>query len=392
MPHPAVSPDSIVQHYPAVSLDSIVQHFESLPAPRHTCNRRHLLVDIITIAVCGVIVGCSGPSAIERWAKAKREWLKEVLALPNGIPSRDCIRRILCTLNPKAFQTCFKSWTVSLLSPDDDKTIAIDGKTMRRSHDGAAGLGPLHMVSAWASEHSLSLGQVATEEKSNEITAIPELIDRINVKDAVVTIDAMGCQKRIAKKIIDAKGDYVLAVKDNQPKWHKAIKELFSDERQGDLLKMPHREHQKSEKGHGRKDERCYVLAKIPRDFPLKKQWPGIKAVGVAVRITEKSDGTTSGDTRYFISSRYLSGKRFAQAVRGHWGIENSLHWVLDVTFDEDQSRTRNRHIADNLSWLRRFAISLLKRHPSKHSIKGKSQIEGWNNKFLMQVLMNKGD
>ena len=261
-------------------LRSIVNHFESLPDPRHTCNRRHLLVDVISIAVCGVIVGCSGPSAIERWAKAKKEWLKEVLALPNGIPSRDCIRRILCALKPEAFQTCFQSWMASLLSEDDDKTVAIDGKAMRRSHDRAAGLGPLPRVSAWAREHGLSLGQVATEEKSNEITAIPALIDRIDVKGAIVTIDAMGCQKEIAKKIIDAKGDYVLAVKDNQPKLHRAIKELFSDERQGDLLKMPHREHQTSEKGHGRNDERWYVLVKIPRGFPLKDQWPGIKAVG----------------------------------------------------------------------------------------------------------------
>lgn len=376
-----------------VRLRSIVKHFESLPDPRHQRNRRHLLIDVITLAVCGVIVGCDGPTAIEHWAKAKEDWLQKLLALPNGIPSRDCIRRVLSALKPEAFQTCFQSWIVSLLSEDEDTcpTIAIDGKSMRRSHDRSRGLGPLHLVSAWLSEQGLSLGQVAAEEKSNEITAIPELIDRIDVKGAIVTIDAMGCQKEIAKKIIDAKGDYVLAVKDNQPKLHKAIKDLFSDERQDDLLKMPHRQHQTSEKGHGRCDERCYVLAKIPRNAPWKDAWPGATAVGMAVRTTEKSDGTTSGDVRYFITSCYLSGKRFAQAVRGHWGIENSLHWVLDVTFDEDQSRTRHRHMAENLSWLRRFAISLLKRHPSKNSIVGKSRIAGWNNEFLMEVLMTQG-
>ncbi len=377
----------------AVRISSIVKHFESLPDPRHTRNRRHLLVDVMTLAVCGVLVGCSGPSAIARWARAKKDWLKTVLALPNGIPSRDCIRRVLSTIKPEAFQTCFQSWIACLVSEDEDPrpTIAIDGKTMRRSHDRAAGLGPLHLVSAWSSEHGLALGQVATEEKSNEITAIPALIDRIDVKRAIVTIDAMGCQKAIAKKIVDAKGDYVLAVKDNQPKLHEAIKELFNEERQGDLLKMPHRDHHTREKGHGRKDERYYVLAKISRRFPLKDQWPGIKAVGMAVRVTEKRDGTTSSDVRYFITSCYLGGKRFAQAVRGHWGIENSLHWVLDVTFDEDQSRTRKRRIADNLSWLRRFAISLLKRHPSNESIKGKSQIAGWSNEFLMEVLTAQG-
>jgi predicted transposase YbfD/YdcC len=201
----------------------------------------------------------------------------------------------------------------------------------------------------------------------------------------------MGCQKAIAKKIVDAKGDYVLAVKDNQPKLHETIKDWFSDERQDDLLKTSHRQHQTIEKSHGRIDDRCYVLAKIPRNAPWKDAWPGATAVGMAVRVTQKSDGTTSGDVRYFITSCYLSGARFAQAVRGHWGIENSLHWVLDVTFDEDQSRTRDRHMADNLSWLRRFAISLLKRHPSKHSIKGKSQIAGWSNEFLMEVLAAKG-
>jgi len=377
----------------AVRISSIVTHFESLPDPRHTRNRRHLLVDVMTLAVCGVLVGCSGPSAIARWARAKKDWLKTVLALPNGIPSRDCIRRVLSTIKPEEFQTCFQSWIANLVSEDEDTrpTIAIDGKTMRRSHDRAAGLGPLHLVSAWASEHGLALGQVATEEKSNEITAIPALIDRIDVKGAIVTIDAMGCQKAIARKIVDAKGDYVLAVKDNQPKLHEAIKKLFSDKRQGDLWEMPHRDHRTREKGHGRSDERHYVLAKIPRNFPLKDQWPGIKAVGMAVRMTEKRDGTMSSDVRYFIASCYLSGKRFAQAVRGHWGIENSLHWVLDVTFDEDQSRTRKRRIADNLSWLRRFAISLLKRHPSNESIKGKSQIAGWSNEFLMEVLTEQG-
>jgi len=376
-----------------VGLHSIVSHFESLPDPRHHRNRRHLLVDVMTIAVCGVIVGCTGPTAIERWAKAKTEWLEQWLTLGRGIPSRDCIRRVLIALKPEVFQRCFQSWVASLIGEDASggPTIAIDGKTLRRSHDDGRGLGPLHVVSAWASEYGLSLGQVATEEKSNEITAIPELIDQIDVKGAIVTIDAMGCQKDIAKKIVDAKGDYVLAVKDNQPKLHKAIQDLFSDERQDGLMTMPHRQCQTTENSHGRKDGRCYVLAKVPEDFAVKEQWPGLKAVGMAVRVTETADGTATGDVRYFIASRYLSASRFAQAVRGHWGIENTLHWVLDVTFDEDQTRTRERHMANNLSWLRRFAISLLKRHPSKHSIKGKSQMAGWNNDYLMEVLMAQG-
>ncbi len=373
-----------------VSFESVVEYFESLPDPRHTRNRRHLLVDVIVISVCGVIVGCEGPTAIVRWAKAKEDWLSRLLELPNGIPSRDTVRRVLSTLKPEAFQECFQRWIAECLTDAADgshRTIAIDGKTMRRSHDRAGGLGPLHMVSAWASEQGIALGQIATEEKSNEITAIPELIDRIDVRGAVVTIDAMGCQKQIAKKIKRSGGDYVLAVKDNQPKLHQAIEDFFVEALEDDFEQLPHRRHETHDKGHGRKDERYYYLAKLPDDFAFTKQWSGIKAIGMAIRVTEKSDGTESSDVRYFIASRYLSGKRFAQSVRGHWGIENSLHWVLDVTFNEDQSRARERYMADNLSWLRRFGITLLKQHPSKDSIKGKSQIAGWSNEFLTQVL-----
>jgi predicted transposase YbfD/YdcC len=374
-----------------VSLQSVVQYFESLPDPRDTRNRRHLLIDVIVISVCGVIVGCKGPTSIERWAKAKQEWLATVLELPYGIPSRDCIRRVLSALKPDAFQKCFGEWIAACLLDDDgcsQRTIAIDGKTIRRSHDQAAGLGPLHIVSAWASEQGIALGQLATEEKSNEITAIPELLDQIDIQGAVVTIDAMGCQKAIAKKITDGGGDYVLAVKENQPKLYQAIQSCFNEQMEEGLEHVQHRQHKTRDKGHGRTDERYYYLAKLPEGFPLKKQWPGLKAIGMAINMTTDKDGNERGDVRFFISSRYMSGSRFAQSVRGHWGIENSLHWVLDVTFDEDQSRARERSLADNLSWLRRFAISLLKRHPSKHSIKGKSEVAGWDNNFLMQVLV----
>jgi predicted transposase YbfD/YdcC len=373
-----------------VSLDSVVKHFETLPDPRDTRNRRHLLVDVIVISVCGVIVGCEGPTAIVRWAKAKKDWLGQVLELPNGIPSKDCVRRVLSLLKPAAFQECFQRWIGECLLGDADgshRTIAIDGKTMRRSHNHAAGLGPLHMVSAFASEHGIALGQIATEEKSNEITAIPKLIDQIDVKGAVVTIDAMGCQKEIAKKIKAAGGDFVLAVKDNQPTLYQAVQKYFSDAVENDFESVSIRRYETHDKGHCRVDDSYYYLMKLPDDFAFKKLWPGIKAIGMAIRVTENGDGTTSDDIRYFIVSRYLSGKRFAQSVRGHWGIENSLHWVLDVTFNEDQSRAQERRMADNLSWLRRFAISLLKQHPSKDSIKGKSQIAGWSNDFLLQVL-----
>jgi len=379
---------------------SIIDHFQSLPDPRHDKNRRHLLVEVIVISVCGVIVGCEGPTAIERWAKAKQDWLKTLLALPNGIPSHDCIRRILLTLKPEAFQTCFEKWIESCLVRTSDSTsdenasaghIAIDGKTLRRSHDKAAGLGPLHLVSAWAADQGVSLGQVATDEKSNEITAIPELLDQINIQDAIVTIDAMGCQKNIAQKILDGDGDYVLAVKQNQPKLHQAIETFFESHwKDNDWVGGSCRRYETHEKGHGRIEDRYYYLAKRPDGESVFLQWPDLKAIGMAIRVCEK-DGETTEEVRYYIVSHYLSGRRFATAVRGHWSIENTLHWQLDVTFREDDSRVRNRCLTNNLAWLRRFAISLLKRHPSNHSIKGKAQIAGWNNDFLLQVLIGKG-
>jgi len=373
-----------------VLVRSIAKHFESLPDPRHTRNRRHLLVDVIVIAVCGAMVGCEGPTAIALWAKTRRSWLQTVLKLPHGIPSRDCIRRVLSALKPEAFQHCFQRWIADCQYGDFGevrRSIAIDGKTLRRSHDYHAGLGALHLVSALASEQGLTLGQVAAEEKSNEITAIPELLELIHVEGAIVTIDAMGCQTEIAQKIVDGKGDYVLAVKDNQPKLYEAITEFFSEHLEEDMCQVSHRRSETHEKGHGRTDDHYYYLAKVPQGFSQQKRWPTVKAIGMAVRVSESNQGKTTDDVRYYIASRYLSGQRFADAVRGHWGIENSLHWVLDVTLNEDQSRTRNRRLANNLAWLRRFAISLLKQHPAKASIKGKSRMAGWSTDFLTEVL-----
>jgi predicted transposase YbfD/YdcC len=376
--------------------------FEDLRTLRNTCrtvedprtpvNILHPVENIIAISIAAIIAGAEGPKSIARWASSKNEWLRTWIDLPDGkTPSRDCLRTFLGKVDPVAFQACFFHWLDEFVphnqSSDSLTVVAIDGKTMRHSFDTAKALRPLHLVSAWVAERHISLGQVATEEKSNEITAIPELLDQIDIEGATVTIDAMGCQKAIAKKIKDDGGDYVLAVKDNHPKLYLALQTFFLEAMEDDFEQVSYRYHETHGKGHGRLDERYYYLAKLPDDFAFTKQWAGIKAIGMVIRITENSDGTTSQDVRYFIVSRYLSGERFAQSVRGHWGIENSLHWVLDVTFNEDQSRTRKRRMADNLSWLRRFAISLLKQHPSKNSIKGKSQIAGWSNDFLLQVL-----
>jgi predicted transposase YbfD/YdcC len=377
-----------------VSVESIGSYFESLADPRHTRNRRHLFLDTVVLAVCGVVCGCDGPTAMHRWAVARAEWLREFLELPNGIPSRDCIRNVLMAVQPEAFQKCFQEWLAHALVTEHggaSRLIAIDGKTLRRSHDAAHGLGPLHIVSAWATEHGVALGQVATEEKSNEITAIPVLLRQLDLKKAVVTIDAMGCQKDIARDIVAAGGEFVIAVKDNQPKLAAAIASVVEKHLEGERNALRHRNHETDTRGHGRRDERLYWVAQVPPDFAAKDEWPWIKAIGTAVRITTHADGSTTDEVRYYMLSRFISGARFGQAVRGHWGIE-AMHWVLDVTFGEDRTRTRERILANNLSWLRRFATTLLKRHPEKDSIRGKMIRCLMDTSFLDQVLTLQGN
>ena len=376
------------------NVESIASYFESLSDPRHIRNRKHLFIDIVVLAVCGLVCGCDGPTAIHRWATNRADWLNGFLTLPNGIPSRDCIRRVLIALQPEAFQRCFQDWIAAVLESGEGgpiRLIAIDGKTCRRSHDAAHGLGPLHIVSAWASEHGIALGQVATEEKSNEITAIPLLLKQIELTKTLITIDAMGCQKDIARDIVAGGGDFVIAVKDNQPKLSKAIGALVVKHLEGELEALRHRSSETKERGHGRRDERFYFVAQVPSDFAVKQEWPWIKAIGTAVRITTHADGSQSDEVRYYVLSRFLSGKRFGEAVRSHWSIE-SMHWVLDVTFREDESRTRERTLANNLSWLRRFAVTLLKRHPVKDSIRGKMIRCLMNTQFLDEVLTLQGD
>jgi predicted transposase YbfD/YdcC len=372
-----------------VDVGSIACYFESLSDPRHTRNRKHLLVDIAVIAVAAILCGCDGPTAIHRWATHRADWLAQYLALPNGIPSRDCMRRLLIALKPGAFQRCFHAWITHVLPTDDShpqRLIAIDGKTCRNAHDAKHDLGPLHIVSAWASEEGIALGQVATDAKSNEITAIPQLLEQIALADTIVTIDAMGCQKDIVEQIVAGEGDFVIAVKDNQPKLKAAIESFFAEQIERDFEDLRYRTHETRDEGHGRIDERAYYLTKTPRDFAPADDWPEVKAIGYAIRLTQHADGKETSEVRYYIGSRYLSGKRFAEAVRGHWGIE-SMHWTLDVTFREDDSRTRERTLGNNLSWLRRFAVTLLKRHPVNDSLRGKMLRCGYSTDFLAEVL-----
>ena len=367
----------------------IIEHFESLPEPRSSVNRHHLLTDVIVISICGVIAGADGPTGIEQWAQAQLTWLKKYLRLPHGVPSHDTIGRVLEALDPQSFQECFAGWVASLSDDGNEKRekhLALDGKTLRRSHDRSRGFKALHLVSVWAAEQGLSLGQLATEEKSNEITAIPELLNRIDLKNAVVTIDAAGCQKNIAAKIIDGGGDYVLALKGNQETLYEAVQNFFDAQVECDFTDAAVSTWSEEETSHGRSDERYYYQFTAPRDLPGREKWRGLKTLGVALRIS-KANGKETIDTRFYISSLRRNIRRFARLVRGHWSIENTLHWSLDMTFREDESRVRSRRLADNLAWLRRFALTLLKQHPSKQSLVMKRRIAGWNADFLMQVV-----
>jgi predicted transposase YbfD/YdcC len=369
----------------------IIRRLKDLPDPRSTVNRRHLLLDVIVMSVCGVIAGADGPVAIEEWAKMQHSWLKKYLKLPHGIPSHDTIGRVLEALNPQSFQQCFASWLESLRNDCDEPTkepphFAIDGKTMRRSHDRRNGLGPLHMVSVWATKQGIALGQLATEEKSNEITAIPDLLDQVNIEGAIITIDAAGCQKNIAEKIIDNGGDYVLALKGNQSTLYEAVQKWFLEHMKDDFAGVSVSRWEEQEISHGREEYRVYYQLTAPKDLVGREKWSGLKTVGLAIRTT-KENGKVTTDARHYIASLRRNGEQFARVVRGHWSIENTLHWSLDMTFREDESRARGRRMADNLSWLRRIALTLIKQHPHKQSLVMKRRMAGWSVDFLMQIL-----
>jgi predicted transposase YbfD/YdcC len=295
-------------------------------------------------------------------------------------------------LSPKVFQACFTDWLTALRLDALEKldldrlVLAIDGKTNRRSHDKTKGLGALHSVSVWAGQLGLSLGQVACGDKSNEITAIPELLSRIDIKGALITIDAMGTQKEIARQIVTAEADYLLALKGNQGTLHDAVLDYIDQHLDDDFAGVDARRHTVTETLHGKPETRLYTQFPVPKDLPMLKDWAGLKTIGLAIRLYEKN-GQQCSDVRYYISSLAMGVKRFAGAARGHWGIENTCHWTLDMTFREDESRIRGRLIRENFAWLNRLALSLLKQHPSKDSIAMKRRLCGWDEDFLMQVL-----
>ena len=373
-------------------LDEIVGYFDELDDPRAETNRKHPLVSVVVIALMAVLAGAGGPTAIARWAALKEEFLLAVLPLPNGIPRKDVFRRVLSLLRPEAFQACFVAWLQSLRAKAaaatevEQPVLAVDGKTARRSHDRGKGLGALHCVSVWASDFGLSLGQVACDDKSNEITAIPELLRLVDIQGAILTIDAMGTQKAIAEQIVDSGADYVLALKGNQETLHQGVVNYIDQHLDNEFADLETRRSCTTEKGHGREEIRSYIHMPVPETLPGREHWKALRSIGIATLVCPRN-GVETSETRYYISSLPVGVKRFAGAVRSHWGIENSCHWSLDMTFREDESRIRQPQMRENFAWLNRFTLSLLKQHPSKDSIAMKRRGCGWSDDLLLQVL-----
>jgi predicted transposase YbfD/YdcC len=363
---------------------SIKKHFTSLKDPRVRKRTEHRLIDIIAIALCGVIANCDGWTDIIDFAKNRIAWFKGFLKLPNGIPSHDTFERVFAKIDPAAFNRCCIAWLRDVSDLVGLGHLAIDGKTLRGSASSTQG--PLHLVSAWATQAKLSLGEVAVEGKSNEIKAIPELLKLLDLKGALVTIDAIGCQKAIAQQIVDKGGNYLLAVKANQENLLDDIQTTVSKALDGELP-----EHQvamlttKAE-GHGRMEQRTYTVITNLEDIHDRTLWAGLTTVGMCLR-ERTVHGTTTEETNYFIGSGRLGPRKVAKAMRGHWGIENNLHWHLDVHLGEDRSRIQERNAARNFASMRKLALCVLKRHPAQKSIPRKRKLAAQNPDFLAEIL-----
>lgn len=372
---------------------SLVEHFSDVPDPRIDRNKHHKLIDIIVISICGMIAGCEGPTDIAEFGKSKESFLRKFLELPYGIPSHDTFSRVFRLVDPAKFQESFMRFSAALHEATGGKSVALDGKTARRSYE--KGLSPLHLISAWCTETGISLGQRAVDRKSNEIMAIPELLDLLELEGAVVSIDAEGCQRAIATKIREKKADYILTVKKNQPGLYNEIEAHFQALEQQDASDTNDQGLSDTnedafcvsyDQGHGREEVRSCRAMAVPETIASKKLWRDLTTIAkIESRTTE--GGEQQSEIRYVISSLPPVASTVARAARGHWGIENGLHWVLDVTFDEDRCRIRKDNGPQNFAALRRLAVTLLKQEPTKRSIAGKRLMAAWDNDYLFKVL-----
>jgi len=371
------------------SMNTLQSIFEAIEDPRVDRTKQHHLLDIIIIAILGVLCGEEGWVEIESFGKTKEAWLKTCLDLPNGIPSHDTFGRVFARIDPKQFEECFLNWVRSL-NEKIAGVVALDGKTLRRSHDAANGKKALHMVSAWAAENRLVLAQVAVDEKSNEITAIPELLKLLALEGCIVTIDAIGTQRAIAAQIIEQNGDYALALKENQGNLYENVKDTFALARKDQFRDIEHQFYETIEKDHGRLEIRKHWIIDDLEQLTYLDQegkWKGLQAIGMVV--SERRIGLeVTTETRYYLLSFAREVQRFAISIRSHWGIENSVHWVLDVAFREDESRIRTGHADHNLAVLRHLALNLLRQEKTaKMGIKAKRLKAGWGNDYLLKVL-----
>jgi predicted transposase YbfD/YdcC len=374
---------------PAKKSVAIEEYFSEVTDPRRR-EGTYPLINFLVIAICAVICGADDFVAIAEFGRAKKKFLTRILDLSAGIPSHDRFNAIFRAIKPAEFEKCLLRWITALHEVTDGQVVAIDGKTLRRSFDAASSKAAIHMVSAWATANSISLGQVVVDQKSNEITAIPKLLEMLELSGAIVTIDAMGCQTEIASAIVEAGAHYVLAAKGNQPTLYNGLVFFFADHQADDFARVKVRRHETYDHAHGRDEMRFYYVCPVPEDLPDKERWRKLRAVGLAVNNTVR-DGKECIECRYYILSRFMSAKRFAEAVRSHWAIENRLHWQLDVTFQEDQSRIRKGHADANFSSLRRTALSLLKNnHTKKVGVKNKRLVAALNDDYLTEVLLGK--
>lgn len=369
---------------------SISEHFAGLEDPRAKHLNDHKLIDIIIIAICAVICGAEGWTDVELFGNERQDWLRQFLELEHGTPSHDTFGRVFARLDPLQFEQGFLSWVAAVFTVTAGEVVAIDGKTVRRSHDRSNGQEAIHVVSAWATANHLVLGQRKVDEKSNEITAIPELLELLVLNGCIVTIDAMGCQTEIAEQIVGQGADYVLAVKENQPHLLEDITFFFDLSEQNDFAKVDHTYHRTANGGHGRVEVReCWAISGENSLSFLRgaANWTGLMTIAM-VRCRRQTNGKTSQETRYYITSLPNNGAHILQAVRNHWGIENSLHWVLDVAMREDDSRVRKDYAPENLSRLRRMALNLLKQEKTlKRGIQGKRLKAALSPDYLLKVL-----